>query len=140
MRTEARADVASANGEDLDPKKKESAVDRRVFLKTGIGVSASAVLARLPAPTRALAAAGTSDRAAWRVFEVTTRVEIANAAGAGRAWVPLPLMPDTDYHKNLGSAGPATPRAPAPSWTRSTAPACSTRSGRRGTPRRRSRS
>jgi transglutaminase-like putative cysteine protease len=38
----------------------------------------------------------------WRAFEVTTRVEIVNPAGLTRVWVPLPLTPDTDYHKALG--------------------------------------
>ena len=38
----------------------------------------------------------------WRAFEVTTRVEILNPSGLTRAWVPLPLTEDTDYHKTLG--------------------------------------
>ena len=76
-------------------------MDRRVFLTTGIGVSASAVLAGLRAPKRAVAA-GSPDQTAWRLFEVTTRVDIVNPAGSGRAWVPLALTPDTDYHKSLG--------------------------------------
>ena len=86
-------------------------MDRRVFLKTGIAVSASAVLAGLPALKRAIAA-GSPDQTTWRLFEVATRVEIANPAGVGRAWVPLPLMADTDYHKNLGQswAGNASTR------------------------------
>jgi transglutaminase-like putative cysteine protease len=35
---------------------------------------------------------------------VTTRVEIIKPTGVSRAWVPLPLTPDTDYHKALGQS------------------------------------
>jgi transglutaminase-like putative cysteine protease len=38
----------------------------------------------------------------WRTFEVTTRVELAASAGAGRAWVPVPAV-ESDYQKVLGS-------------------------------------
>jgi len=76
-------------------------MDRRAFLKTGIGVSAAAVVSGLVRPTGAIGAVG-SDATRWRVFEVTTRAEIINPTGVTRAWLPMPLMPDTDYHKNLG--------------------------------------
>lgn len=76
-------------------------MDRRAFLKTGIGVSAAAVVSGLVRPTGAIGAVG-SDATRWRVFEVTTRAEIINLTGVTRAWLPMPLMPDTDYHKNLG--------------------------------------
>jgi transglutaminase-like putative cysteine protease len=33
----------------------------------------------------------------WRTFEVTTRLEITDAAGPVRAWVPVPLTHATDY-------------------------------------------
>jgi transglutaminase-like putative cysteine protease len=76
-------------------------MNRRAFLKTGVGVSASAVLARIPGLVRSASAAG-SDSAKWRAFEVITRAEIINSSGVSRAWLPMPLMPDTDYHKGLG--------------------------------------
>jgi len=75
-------------------------MDRRAFLKTGVGVSAAAVLESLP-DMRSAGAAG-SDAARWRAFEVTTRAEIISPSGVSRAWLPMPLMPDTDYHKSLG--------------------------------------
>ncbi len=76
-------------------------MNRRAFLRTGVGVSASAVLASLPGAMRSAAEAG-SDTAKWRAFEVTTRAEIINPSGGSRTWLPMPLMPDTDYHKSLG--------------------------------------
>jgi transglutaminase-like putative cysteine protease len=74
-------------------------MNRRVFLRTGIGASAVA-LGGLSRSGRA-AAAGTED-AKWRAFEVVTRAEVASPTGPTRVWLPLPLQPDTDYHKSLG--------------------------------------
>jgi transglutaminase-like putative cysteine protease len=78
-------------------------MDRRAFLKAGVGASAAAAIAGVTGPPRAGAGLPGSETP-WRVFEVTTRVEIVNPAGVARAWVPLPLMPDTDYHKSLGQS------------------------------------
>jgi transglutaminase-like putative cysteine protease len=75
-------------------------MNRRGFLKTGIG--ASAVLATMPGAMRSAGAAAL-DSAKWRTFEVTTRTELINPSGVSRAWLPMPLMPDTDYHRSLGS-------------------------------------
>jgi len=71
-------------------------MDRRDFLKAGL--TAPVVYAGFPGLARA-ATAGE----AWRVFEVTTRINVADVAGATRVWLPLPLMRDTDYFKALGS-------------------------------------
>ena len=76
-------------------------MERREFLKAGVGLSASGVTAGLARPPRA-GAASTADATRWRAFEVTTRAEIIGPLGATRAWLPLPLMPDTDYQKSLG--------------------------------------
>ncbi len=47
-------------------------------------------------------AARTQDRQpGWRTFETTTRLEIAEPAGAVQAWVPLPLSQDTDWFQTL---------------------------------------
>ena len=72
---------------------------RREFLKTGIGLACAsgAGLAR----TRGAGAAGT-DSPHWRIFEVTTRAAVSEPGSAARVWLPLPLMPDTDYSKILG--------------------------------------
>jgi transglutaminase-like putative cysteine protease len=75
-------------------------MDRRTFLKTGATTLAAAGLAR---PLAALGAEA-SGGAKWRTFEVTTRLEIVQPSGVTRAWVPLPLMPDTDYQKSLGQS------------------------------------
>jgi transglutaminase-like putative cysteine protease len=39
--------------------------------------------------------------AGWRVFEVTTRVEVVKPAGGSKAWIPLPSV-ESDYQKLLG--------------------------------------
>src|SRR5512134_1409904 len=69
-------------------------MDRRNFLKISAAAGASAAL-----PWRsALAAEG------WRTFETVTRVELLNARGVSRAWVPLPLGEPTDWFRDLRSS------------------------------------
>ena len=75
-------------------------MDRRTFLKSG---AAAVVATRLGQPLRALAAEAPG-QAKWRTFEVTSRVEVIKPAGVTRAWVPMPLMPDSDYQKSLGQS------------------------------------
>src|SRR5215831_8496167 len=75
-------------------------MDRRTFLTTGAAALVGSGLAR---PFAALSAE-TSGGARWRTFEVTTRLEIIQPSGVTRAWVPLPLMPDTNYQKSLGQS------------------------------------
>ena len=74
---------------------------RREFLKPGMARSASAAVAGRARP-RGATAASTGEGPRWRIFEVTTRAEIVNPGGAARVWLPLPLMPDTDYLRSLG--------------------------------------
>jgi transglutaminase-like putative cysteine protease len=73
---------------------------RRAFLKTGLGASAVVALGAVPRLVRA----GETPTAAnpWRRFEVVTRVEIVEPRGITRAWVPIPLLSDTDYFKRGG--------------------------------------
>src|SRR5215475_757815 len=73
------------------------AMDRRTFLKAGATTLATRGFAR---PFVLGAEANGSAR--WRTFEVTTRLDIVQSSGVTRGWVPLPLMPDTDYQKSLG--------------------------------------
>jgi len=40
----------------------------------------------------------------WRSFETSARLEIAQAKGQVRAWMPLPLSQDTDYFKTLANS------------------------------------
>jgi transglutaminase-like putative cysteine protease len=75
-------------------------MNRRTFLTTGIGAAAVAA-GGMVRPHRAVAVPGV-DEARWRAFEVVARAEVANPTGPTRVWLPLPLMPDTDYHKSLG--------------------------------------
>jgi transglutaminase-like putative cysteine protease len=72
-------------------------MNRRAFLRTTALTSVAASFARLPNVW-----AGSTAENRWRAFEVTTRVEILTPSGVTRAWVPLPLAEDTDYHKTLG--------------------------------------
>jgi hypothetical protein len=72
-------------------------MNRRAFLRTAALASLASGVARVPA-ARGASAGGER----WRAFEVTTRVEVLNPSGLTRAWVPLPLPEDTDYHKTLG--------------------------------------
>jgi transglutaminase-like putative cysteine protease len=74
-------------------------MERRAFLKS-VGVSTAAVLVGVPARSRTAAAA---EPAAWRTFEVTTKVEVVNPNGVTRVWLPLPLEAATEYHKPLGN-------------------------------------
>ena len=75
-------------------------MDRRTFLTTGAAALVGTGLVR---PIAALGA-DASGGARWRTFEVTTRLEIIKPSGVTRAWVPLPLMPDTDFQKSLGQS------------------------------------
>ena len=69
-------------------------MNRRSFLQSS---AATAVLQSLPWSS-AVAQAG------WRTFETVTRVAIADAFGKARAWIPLPLEADTDWHKTIGNS------------------------------------
>jgi len=71
-------------------------MDRRKFLKT---TAATAAVASLPWRE---AAAQTSGE--WRSFEVATRVTILKPQGISRAWIPLPMMDETDWHRPVGSS------------------------------------
>src|SRR5262245_35646793 len=68
-------------------------MNRREFLKHGFTVSAAVVLGGMPRVARGASAPG----APWRTFEVTTRLDVTEAIGAVRAWVPVPLMSTTEY-------------------------------------------
>ena len=68
-------------------------MDRRAFLGS---TGAAAVAAALP-----WRAAGAE--AGWRTFEVTTQLDIVRPEGVSRAWVPLPLSAQTDWHRSHGN-------------------------------------
>src|SRR3954447_21018429 len=68
-------------------------MNRREFLKQGFTVSAAVVLGSVPRVARGASVS----TAPWRTFEVTTRLEVTEAVGVVRAWVPVPLMGTTEY-------------------------------------------
>ena len=72
---------------------------RRAFLKAGFALPTIAVMSTLPRFTQA----NTEGAGKWRVFEVTTQVEILKPVGVTRVWLPIPLMQDTPYQKSLGN-------------------------------------
>ena len=74
-------------------------MNRREFIKTASLIPAAAAVSSLAQFSPSVFAAA----AKWRVFEVTTKVEVLKPEGATRVWLPLPLASDTDYQKNLGS-------------------------------------
>jgi len=76
-------------------------MERRVFLKTGLGTVAAVTMWGWARPGGSAAA---PDEVKWRAFEVVTRAEVANPSGATRVWLPLPLQTDTDYFKSLGQS------------------------------------
>ena len=71
---------------------------RREFLKSAGMVSAGLTLYK---PGRLLADGGIFNR--WRMFEVTTRIEILNASGPSRIWVPTGLLAQTPFQKTLAN-------------------------------------
>ena len=73
-------------------------MNRRNFLRI-TGAAAATLALPLPRLGRALA----SPDSRWRVFEVTTNIEILKPKGISRAWMPLPLAVDTDFQKSLGN-------------------------------------
>ena len=68
-------------------------MDRRHFLKTSAAAAAASAL-----PFKASALPG------WTEYEMTTRVEIAKAAGVTRAWIPVPAVDNGVWQKTLGNS------------------------------------
>lgn len=73
-------------------------MDRRHFLKSGAALPTAIAVSTLPRLAFADTASG------WRVFEVTTSVEVLKPQGTTRVWLPVPLVSDTDYQKTLGNS------------------------------------
>ena len=79
-------------------------MNRRQFIINGAALGAA-----FAAPRFGFAAPATSGAfkptpaAGWRVFEVTTRVEPAAAAGAPRVWLPLPSVEDAAWVRPMGN-------------------------------------
>jgi transglutaminase-like putative cysteine protease len=70
-------------------------IDRREFLKIGV---ATAVMAAIP--QRVFAGSAFAPKsAAWRTFEITTRIEPSGTEGTGLAWIPLPGFSASDWNR-----------------------------------------
>ena len=68
-------------------------MDRRVFLKSSAAAAAVSAL-----PWR-----GAHATPEWQTYEVATRIEIQWPQGTSRVWLPMPLIEDTEWQRNLGS-------------------------------------
>ena len=77
-------------------------MDRRCFLKTTAALSWAGLV-----PTGVAAASENrfkpSPSDGWRVFEVTTRVELSAADATTRVWLPLPAVADDAWIRPMGS-------------------------------------
>jgi transglutaminase-like putative cysteine protease len=71
-------------------------MNRRKFLKTSAAAAAAPLV---PWSVIALAA-----EQGWRSFETVTRVAVTDPFGVARAWIPLPLVADTDWHRTLDNS------------------------------------
>jgi transglutaminase-like putative cysteine protease len=73
-------------------------MDRRDFLARA---GAAALTVALPKAPSLLA--DEPSTAAWRTFEVTTRVDILQSSGPTRVWLPAALLTATPYQKTLAN-------------------------------------
>jgi len=71
-------------------------MDRRIFLKAATAAAAVGSL-----PWREAVARTSGD---WRSYEIVTRVTILKPQGVSKAWIPLPMMDETEWHRPLGSS------------------------------------
>ena len=74
-------------------------MQRREFLWTSVAFGAGVMW---PAG-RSMAAFDPSPDNGWRVFDVTTRVEVLQPEGATRAWLPLPSVQEESWIRNMGN-------------------------------------
>ncbi len=75
-------------------------MDRRTFLGRTLIASPGLVLVGRSGAARVVPDAVDSG---WRAFEVTFKAEILNSDGITRAWLPLPLLINTDYYTLSGN-------------------------------------
>jgi len=76
-------------------------MDRRQFIKT-----ASLTAVALATPLTAFSATNAfrpSPMNGWRVFEVTSRVELASPQGESRVWLPLPSVNESTWIRPMGN-------------------------------------
>jgi transglutaminase-like putative cysteine protease len=73
-------------------------MQRRDFLR-----GSSILAANLGLKSRERLMAADTRSSTWRKFEVTTRVEVLNPAGATRVWVPAALITATPYQRTVAN-------------------------------------
>ncbi len=85
-------------------------MDRRAFIRTATLSAAAFAAPRFSLaadgglkPTAAAGGFDPSPANGWRVFEVTSRLELSAASGAPRAWLPLPAVDDAAWIKPMGN-------------------------------------
>jgi len=71
---------------------------RRTFLSSGMALSAGIIFSGVP---KIESSDEINSDSQWRTFEITTTVDITDAAGAVRVWLPVPLLEDTDYFQHV---------------------------------------
>jgi hypothetical protein len=74
-------------------------MDRRSFLAAG---AALPLASAWPGAAAAQARTYTPAAGAWRTFEVTTRLDVANPGAATQAWIPVPSV-NTGWQQSLAS-------------------------------------
>src|SRR3979490_722940 len=84
-------------------------INRRTFLSTGLTFAAVTAVDRLAWAGRAAAAAEGEHAAGWRTYEVIVHAEVLDPSGPSRVWLPMPLTPDTEYHRSLDHAWTGNP-------------------------------
>ncbi|MBI1778433.1 MAG: transglutaminase family protein [Proteobacteria bacterium] len=77
-------------------------MNRRDFLLGGTALSLGAA-SSFSAFAQGAPGAFAPKPTAWRRFEVTTRMEIAEAEGQAQAWIPLPSVNEPDWIRLMGS-------------------------------------
>ncbi len=86
------------------PRSKEVGMNRRTFVKAGalagISLAASRVVDASEDAGRAFAP---RPEDGWRVFEVTSRIEVQGGAGTIRVWLPLPSLYDPAWIRPMGN-------------------------------------
>src|SRR4051794_18898267 len=81
---------------------------RRDFLIAGTALT---VAAALPRAAAAHDAGYAPKPGAWRSFEITTRVELAQPQGVSQAWVPLPSVQAPDWFKPVHNEWRGNPQS-----------------------------
>lgn len=80
-------------------------LSRRTLLKAGCAAAASTAIA---GPVAAQERRFEPQVGPWRSFEVTTTVEVADAQGTTRVWLPVPDI-DTDFQRTIDNSWTGNP-------------------------------